>query len=124
MAKNNEKDVGFMMDIITGVADCVHAEHHALRSFSSTDNKQFIDLARKLREIRSFVLYKFVPDKKGELWCITKHLSGVTKALEEWGNRFLEEGDQESAETCFRYMGDIEAYILILNDWVGGANGK
>jgi len=121
MVKDDGKDVGLALDFITGIQHAIHSEHHLLRTFVNTKDKVFLELAKYIREIRSEIMYKVIPEKKGENYCSTKHLSAFAQSLEELGNRFLEEGDIETSKLCFKYMSDVEASIILINQ-KGGKN--
>lgn len=114
MEKDN-KDVGFLADAMFYLQNAIAAEHHCLMSFSSTNEEKWLELAKLIRENRSKYLYMIVPEGGGQKYCFSKHIMACACSIKELGNRFLESGDKENAEQCFKESADYEAMFILIN---------
>ena len=110
------KDVGMFEDFLFMLQHLVAAENHAIGSYQSTGDKTFLEINTKICRIRSKWMYKFIPENKSQIYCLTKHLAGASQGIKEVSNRFVEANENQLAEECFKDAQDIEAIIILLNE--------
>lgn len=113
--ENDEKDVGFVHDLIFFLQNAIALEHHALESYSTTKDKIQLDIAEKIRRMRSKKMYTFIKESKNQIYCESKHLMACAASLKELGNRYVERGEKKLAEECFNESADCEAIFILLN---------
>lgn len=111
------KDVGLSKDFLFFLKNIVAVEDHALSSYSQTKDKEQLELAMMSRRLRSKWEYRLIKKSKNQIYCETKHLSGVAMALVEVGNRFIETGEIKLAEECFEDSANMEAIVIHINDY-------
>jgi hypothetical protein len=116
--KGDKKDVGFFEDAILYLQNAIALENHAIESYSSTKDKQFLDIAFFVRRKRSVILNMITKESKGQIYCINKHALACAMALKELASRFSEEGDNKMAEECINDATSFEAIVLMLNQEV------
>ncbi len=114
--ENDTKDVGFLADAMTYLENAICAETHALSSFATTNDPQWIELAKMIRENRSKYLYMLAPENQGQCYCFMKHIMACAMSVRELGHRFLEGGDKKLAEECFKEASDYEAMFILVKE--------
>jgi hypothetical protein len=112
--ESDSKDIGYIEDAFNCISDLYCAELHALSTFTQTNNKDWIDLAKLCRINRSELLYSISPENTGESYCFLKHLSGFTRNFQELGNRRLEVNDQEKAAEYFKLAEQYKKIFILL----------
>jgi len=115
------KDVGFAEDFMFYLQSAVSLEHHCLITYTMTKKNIYLQMAEKIRRNRSKWMYLYIPESKGQVYCISKHLMQGAQSLKEMGNRFVEKKETKLAEECFKESQECEAMFILLNE-DGGKN--
>lgn len=119
--KGDTKDVGFIEDAATHLQNCIAAENHALMTHIATKNKIWMDVADMIRRNRSRLLYKMVPEGKGQLYCLAKHVLIMAVTAKELAIRYKEEKKDGEAQEMIEDAANYEAlFRLICNNGEGG----
>lgn len=118
--ENDGKDVGMIHDVIFFLQNAIALEHHCIESYSLSKDKIQLEIANKIRRIRSKKMYQIVKKSKNQIYCESKHLLACAMALKEVGNRHIESGEEELARECFEESADCEAIFILLNQVKGG----
>ena len=114
LMENNTKDVAFIQDFLFFLENSIALENHCLQSFGETNDKIQLQLAEKIREIRSKIMYRIISESRNQSWCEVKHLAGVCMSLRELGNRYLTDGKKDLAEECYKDSNYLEGAIILL----------
>jgi len=112
--KEDKKDVGFQDDAILYLEHGICAEEHAIQSYVSTKDKEWLELAITIRRNRSKKMYEMLPETVDERYCFSKHILGMAMTLKEMGNRYLESEEPELAKECFDEARTYESIFKIL----------
>ncbi len=115
--EKDKKDVGFVDDAILYIQNMIASENHAIESWGETKDDKWLDILKKIRRNRSKMLYKLVPENKGELYCFSKHILVSAVALKELGNRYTESKEDKLAKECFEEASLYEKLFKLL---IGG----
>lgn len=118
VAEFNEKqelDLSSGEDLSIALMNLVSLEEHAYFSYIKTDDKKFLELLNKVREIRKEHLKKIVNERNGEVWCMSKHLLASSIRLIETGNKFLKEGKKKEAEELFKDAFELYSMFWQIN---------
>ncbi len=99
--KENKLDLSSGEDLSIALMNLVSLEEHAYFSYMKTDDRKFLDLLNKVREIRKEHLKKIVKENDAEVWCMSKHFLASSMRLIETGNKFLKEGKKQEAEKMY-----------------------
>jgi len=67
--KNDKKDVGFIQDALFGLQNLIAAENHAIESYVQTKKDIWLKISRKLRVIRSKILYAITKENNAHAYC-------------------------------------------------------
>lgn len=118
--KDDKKDVGFQDDCILFLEHGICAEEHAIQSYISTKDKEWLEIATLVRRNRSKKMYELLPETNDERYCFSKHILGMAMTLKEMGNRYLEDEEKELAKGCFEEARAYESIFKILCE----KNGK
>ena len=108
--REHKLDLSSGEDLSIGLMNLISLEEHAYFSYIKTDEKKFLELLERIREIRKEHLKKIVNEKNGEVWCMSKHLLASSMRFIETGNKFLKEGKKEEAEKL--YQDGFELYSM------------
>ena len=109
-SKENELDLSSGEDLSIALMNLVSLEEHAYFSYMKTEDKKFLELLNRVREIRKEHLKKIVKENDAEVWCMSKHLLGSSMRLIETGNKFLKDGKEKEAKKL--YEDAFELYSL------------
>ena len=120
--KEHELDLSSGEDLSIGLMNLISLEEHAYFSYIKTQNKKFLELLEKIREIRKEHLKKIVNEKDGEVWCMSKHLLASSMRLIEVGNKFLKEGKKKEAEKLYEDAFELYSMFWQLNLAEEGGN--
>jgi len=114
-AKRGEIDLSREEDLAVGLMNLISLEEHLFFTAMKTENKKYIDLMEKIRELRKKLLAEIVKEPKGEEWCISKHLLAASMRLIEVGNKHLTRGEKKEAEEKFRMAYDLFSLFWAIN---------
>ena len=120
--KEHELDLSSGEDLSIGLMNLISLEEHAYFSYIKTQDKKFLELLEKIREIRKEHLKKIVNEKDGEVWCMSKHLLASSMRLIEVGNKFLKEGKKKEAEKLYEDAFELYSMFWQLNLAEEGGN--
>ena len=115
--KGDKKDVSFLDDAILYLQNAIAGENHAIESYITTKDENWLDIAKKIRRNRSKRMYELIPEGKGELYCFCKHILACAMALKELGNRYIESNEEDLAKECFEESSLYESLFKFL---IGG----
>ncbi len=113
--EKQESDLSSGEDLSIALMNLVSLEEHAYFSYIKTNDKKFLELLNKVREIRKEHLKKIVNEKDGEVWCMSKHLLASSIRLIETGNKFLKEGKKKEAEELFKDAFELYSMFWQIN---------
>ena len=113
--KEHKLDLSSGEDLSIGLMNLISLEEHAYFSYIKTDEKKFLELLERIREIRKEHLKKIVNEKNGEVWCMSKHLLASSMRFIETGNKFLKEGKKEEAEKLYKDAFELYSMFWEIN---------
>ena len=113
--KEHKLDLSSGEDLSIGLMNLISLEEHAYFSYIKTDEKKFLELLERIREIRKEHLKKIVNEKNGEIWCMSKHLLASSMRFIETGNKFLKEGKKEEAEKLYKDAFELYSMFWEIN---------
>jgi hypothetical protein len=99
--KTSGVDLSSGEDLSIAVMNLVSLEEHFFFTAEKTSKGKYLDLLKKVREMRKDLLAKIVKNPEGEVWCISKHLLAAAMRLFEVGTKTLGEGKTKEAEDLF-----------------------
>lgn len=124
MVTGDNKDVGFLDDVLLFLQHGICAEDHAIQSHEMTKDENWLDLAITIRRMRSKWQYRFIPEKNDERYCFTKHCLGMAQTLKEMGNRYTETNEDKLAKECFSDAVLLERMFKFLSESDKGGKRK
>lgn len=113
--KGDNRDVGWIHDLIFGLQNLIASENHAIESFSSSKKEIWLELAEKIRKNRSKWMRIFIKKANDQRYCFSKHILASSMAMKELGNRYQTQGEKELAKECFEESADYEAMFILIN---------
>jgi len=117
MKKDNKLDLSSDQDLSIAVMNLISIEEHFFFSGAKTDNTDYYDMIKDVREMRKELMQKLIKEYEGEVWCISKHLLAASMRLMEVGTKEMGRGRKEDAYALF-----TKAYNLYSLFW--GLNMK
>ncbi len=109
-------DLSYLEDLSIAIMNLVSLEEHCFFSYAKTNNKKFLEMLEKTRELRKKLLKLLVKDDDGsEKWCMSKHYLASSMRLFETANRFLHEGKQKEAESLYKDSAELYGMFWLLN---------
>jgi len=99
--KESKVDLTSGEDLSIAVMNLVSLEEHFFFTAEKTGKGKYLDLLKKVREMRKSLLAKIVKEPEGEVWCISKHLLAAAMRLFEVGTKMLHDGKTTEAEDLF-----------------------
>lgn len=104
--KITERDIGFAEDAFNLAKNLVSMETHCLFSYISTEDEEWLNLLKEIREDRTDLLEE-ISDKntKGHSWCLAKHTCEKAMIAQELCTRCLSIGDITRAKKYAQRFG-------------------
>jgi len=99
--KASKVDLSSGEDMSIAIMNLVSLEEHFFFTAEKTGKGKYLDLLKKVREMRKDLLAKIVKEPEGEVWCISKHLLAAAMRLFEVGTKTLSEGKTKEADDLF-----------------------
>jgi len=121
MMKKEEKkqevrkgDVAIDHELSMAVMNLISIEEHLACTIGKTGDKEYLELYNQIRSLRSKYMKKIVTNKKGESWCIAKHLLSTTMRLIETGVKHGALGEVDEAVNMFTdAMDTFQVFFLM-----------
>ena len=103
MKKQERMDLSSDQDLSIAIMNLLSIEEHFFFSGAKTENTQYYDLLKEVREIRKDLLGKIVKDSPNgsEKWCISKHLLAGSMRLMEVGTKMIGQDKKQEAYDLF-----------------------
>jgi len=101
MKKQDKMDLSSDQDLSIAIMNLVSIEEHFFFSGGKTENTQYYDMIKDVREMRKELLKKIIKEYDGEVWCISKHLLAASMRLMEVGTKQMGMGKKEEAYDLF-----------------------
>ena len=103
MKKQEKLDLSSDQDLSIAIMNLVSIEEHFFFSGGKTENNQYYDLIKEVREMRKDLLKKIVKDSPdgSEKWCISKHLLAGSMRLMEVGTKMIGQDKKQEAYDLF-----------------------
>lgn len=99
--KESKVDLSSGEDLSIAVMNLVSLEEHFFFTGEKTGKGKYLDLLKKVRDMRKELLAKIVKNPEGEAWCISKHLLAAAMRLFEVGTKMQSQGKTKEAEDLF-----------------------
>ena len=96
MKAENGVDLSSEEDLAIGVMNLIALEEHLFFTASKTDKKEYLDLAKEVRSMRTRLMARMIPQNEGETWCSSKHLLSASMRLMEVGNKLYTSEDAKT----------------------------
>jgi len=110
--KDNPLDLSADEDLSIAIMNLISIEEHLFFSANKTQNVQYYEILKEVREVRKRALKMIIKDYEGEVWCISKHLLATSMRLMEVGTKQLGQGKDELAQSLFE-----DSYRMYLLFW-------
>ena len=110
--KDNPLDLSADEDLSIAIMNLISIEEHLFFSANKTQNVQYYEILKEVREVRKRALKMIIKDYEGEVWCISKHLLATSMRLMEVGTKQLGQGKDELAQSLF-----ADSYRMYLLFW-------
>ncbi|MFA6919404.1 MAG: hypothetical protein WC244_04865 [Patescibacteria group bacterium] len=101
MKKQDKMDLSSDQDLSIAIMNLVSIEEHFFFSGAKTENTEYYDMIKDVREMRKELLKKIIKEYDGEVWCISKHLLAASMRLMEVGTKQLGMDKKEEAYDLF-----------------------
>jgi hypothetical protein len=113
--KEGKLDLSSDEDLSVAVMNLISIEEHFFFTGAKTDNPDYYELLRQVREMRKELLKKLIKEYEGEVWCISKHLLSASMRLMEVGTKQLGKGNKEEAEDLFKKSYELYSLFWGIN---------
>lgn len=90
-------DISKEQELSIAVMNLISIEEHLAFTIAKTKKQAYIDIYNEIRKLRSKYMKKIVKNKKGQNWCVSKHLLATTMRLLETGIKYGKEGKKKEA---------------------------
>lgn len=114
-SKNGKLDLSSDEDLSVAIMNLVSLEEHFFFTAAKTKKSGYLQILKKIREMRKELLKKIVKNPEGEVWCISKHLLAASMRLMEVGTKMLGQGKQKEAEDLFSKAYDLYCLFWGIN---------
>lgn len=88
-------------DLSIGIMNLISIEEHLFFSAQKTGKKEYLELLKEIKSMRTDLMKEIVKDYEGEVWCISKHLLAASMRLMEVGTKELKKGDEAKSNKMF-----------------------
>jgi len=107
-------DVAIDHELSIAVMNLISIEEHLACTIGKTQDKDYLELYNQIRNLRSKYMGKIVKNRKGESWCIAKHLLSTTMRLIETGVKHGAQGNSDEAISMFTDAMDTFQVFLLM----------
>jgi hypothetical protein len=115
LKKDNKLDLSSDQDLSIAVMNLISIEEHFFFTGAKTDNTDYYDLIKDVREMRKELMQKLIKEYEGEVWCISKHLLAASMRLMEVGTKEMGRGRKEDAYALFSKAYNLYSLFWGLN---------
>jgi hypothetical protein len=115
MKKQEKMDLSSDQDLSIAIMNLISIEEHFFFSGAKTENSQYYDMIKDVREMRKELLKKIIKEYDGEVWCISKHLLAASMRLMEVGTKQLGMDKKEEAYDLFQKSYNLYSLFWGLN---------
>ncbi|MDD4990556.1 MAG: hypothetical protein PHW31_04630 [Candidatus Pacebacteria bacterium] len=116
MKKQEKMDLSSDQDLSIAIMNLVSIEEHFFFSGGKTNNTEYYDLIKEVREMRKELLKKIVKESdESEKWCISKHLLAASMRLMEVGTKQLGMDKKQEAYDLFGKAFNLYSLFWALN---------
>ncbi len=115
LKKDNKLDLSSDQDLSIAVMNLISIEEHFFFTGAKTDNTDYYDMIKDVREMRKELMQKLIKEPDGEVWCISKHLLAASMRLMEVGTKELGRGRKEDAYELFSKAYNLYSLFWGLN---------
>jgi len=113
--KKGNVDLSRDEDLSIALMNLISLEEHFFFTAMKTENQNYLDMLKSVREVRTGLMKKIVKEPKGEEWCISKHLLAASMRLMEVGTKELSKGNKEAANDFFRQSFSLYSLFFAIN---------
>lgn len=114
-SKKGDVDLSRDEDLSIALMNLVSLEEHFYFTAMKTDNQEYLEMLKSVREMRKRCLSIIVKDPKGEEWCISKHLLAASMRLYEVGVKELAIYGKERAYRFFHDGFELWSLFFAIN---------
>lgn len=115
LKKDNKLDLSSDQDLSIAVMNLISIEEHFFFTGAKTDNTDYYDMIKDVREMRKELMQKLIKEYDGEGWCISKHLLAASMRLMEVGTKEMGRGRKEDAYELFSKAYNLYSLFWGLN---------
>jgi len=109
-------DIGLTDEILELCKNLVSIESHAFGSYVASKDDKWLELSKKVRQIRTKHLSLITKENNRQGWCISKHICECLMRLQECYTRFLSTNQIEEAKMCSEDYFELYSLFMGLND--------
>jgi hypothetical protein len=113
--KGGTVDLSRDEDLSIAIMNLISLEEHLYFTTMKTDNGEYLEIMKSIREMRKRCLAQIVKDPVGEEWCISKHLLAGSMRLYEVGVKELSTHGEDSADKYFRDAFELWSLFFAIN---------
>jgi hypothetical protein len=113
--KNGSVDLSIDEDLSIALMNLISLEEHFYFTAMKTNDNNYLEMLKPIRELRKKLLAKIVKNPKGEEWCISKHLLASSMRLVEVGTKELARNNKEEANEYFTSAFDLYSLFFGIN---------
>ncbi|MBI2437057.1 MAG: hypothetical protein HYV41_04945 [Candidatus Magasanikbacteria bacterium] len=114
-SKKGDVDLSRDEDLSIALMNLVSLEEHFYFTAMKTNNQEYLELMKKVRDIRTRCLARIIKNPQGEEWCISKHLLAGSMRLYEVGVKELSTHGKEQAQKFFEDGFELWSLFFALN---------
>ncbi|PIT95107.1 hypothetical protein COT98_01155 [Candidatus Falkowbacteria bacterium CG10_big_fil_rev_8_21_14_0_10_39_9] len=115
LKKDNKLDLSSDQDLSIAVMNLISIEEHFFFTGAKTENTDYYDMIKDVREMRKELMQKLIKEYDGEVWCISKHLLAASMRLMEVGTKEMGRGRKEDAYELFSKAYNLYSLFWGLN---------
>jgi len=94
---DNKSDIAKEQELSIAVMNLISIEEHLAFTTAKTKKQEYIDVYNIIRKLRTKYMKRLVKNKKGEIWCVSKHLLATTIRLMETAVKYGKENKKKEA---------------------------
>ena len=113
--KEGNLDLSRDEDLSIAIMNMVSLEEHFYFTAMKTENDNYMDMLKSVRQLRIKMLKKMVTNPEGEEWCISKHLLASSMRLIEVGTKELAQEKKQEASESFGSAFELYSMFFAIN---------
>ena len=113
--KDGSVDLSSDEDLSIALMNLISLEEHFYFTAMKTNNQNYFEFLKSIRELRKKLLKKIVVKPEGESWCISKHLLAGSMRLYEVGCKELSKNNKDEANSYFKSGFDLWSLFFAIN---------